>query len=49
MQLPIFNEQFVIERLLDAICKLDYPLDKLDIQVLDDSTDETLAVAQGTG
>jgi cellulose synthase/poly-beta-1,6-N-acetylglucosamine synthase-like glycosyltransferase len=47
VQLPIFNEQFVIERLLEAICQLDYPLDKLDIQVLDDSTDETVAVARG--
>ena len=41
VQLPIFNEQFVVERLLDAVCKLDYPREKLDIQVLDDSTDET--------
>ncbi len=47
VQLPIFNEQFVVERLLDSICRLDYPLDKLDIQVLDDSTDETQAVARG--
>ncbi len=47
IQLPIFNEQFVVERLLDAICRMDYPLDKLDIQVLDDSTDETVAVARG--
>jgi cellulose synthase/poly-beta-1,6-N-acetylglucosamine synthase-like glycosyltransferase len=47
VQLPIFNEQFVVERLLDAICRLNYPLDKLDIQVLDDSTDETVAVARG--
>jgi len=47
IQLPIFNEQFVVERLLDAICRLKYPLDKLDIQVLDDSTDETVAVARG--
>ncbi len=47
VQLPIFNEQFVIERLLDAISQLDYPLDKLDVQVLDDSTDETIAVASG--
>jgi cellulose synthase/poly-beta-1,6-N-acetylglucosamine synthase-like glycosyltransferase len=47
IQLPIFNEQFVVERLLDSICRLDYPLDKLDIQVLDDSTDETVAVARG--
>lgn len=47
VQLPIFNEQFVVERLLDAISQLDYPLDKLDVQVLDDSTDETVAVAKG--
>jgi len=47
VQLPIFNEQFVVERLLDAVCRLDYPLEKLDIQVLDDSTDETVAVARG--
>src|SRR6202451_1026706 len=38
VQLPIFNEQFVVERLLDAICRVNYPLEKLDIQVLDDST-----------
>src|SRR5690348_17738286 len=47
VQLPIFNEQFVIDRLLTAISQLDYPLDRLDIQVLDDSTDETVAVARG--
>ena len=47
VQLPIFNEQFVVERLLDAVCRLNYPLEKLDIQVLDDSTDETIAVARG--
>ncbi len=46
VQLPIFNEQFVVDRLVEAICKLEYPKDKLDIQVLDDSTDETQAVAQ---
>jgi cellulose synthase/poly-beta-1,6-N-acetylglucosamine synthase-like glycosyltransferase len=46
VQLPIFNEQFVIERLLDSVCKLDYPREKLDIQVLDDSTDETVEVAR---
>ena len=45
VQLPIFNEQFVVERLLQAVCALDYPCEKLDIQVLDDSTDETVAVA----
>ena len=47
VQLPIFNEQFVIERLMDAISRIDYPRDRLDIQVLDDSTDETVAVARG--
>jgi cellulose synthase/poly-beta-1,6-N-acetylglucosamine synthase-like glycosyltransferase len=47
IQLPIFNEQFVVERLLDAVCHLSYPLEKLDIQVLDDSTDETETVARG--
>ena len=46
VQLPIFNERFVVERLLDAICRMNYPPDKLDIQVLDDSTDETQAGAR---
>ena len=45
IQLPIFNEQFVVDRLVEAICKMEYPRDKLDIQVLDDSTDETVQVA----
>jgi cellulose synthase/poly-beta-1,6-N-acetylglucosamine synthase-like glycosyltransferase len=45
VQLPIFNEQFVIDRLIEAVCAMDYPSDKLEIQVLDDSTDETTAVA----
>ena len=45
IQLPIFNEQFVIDRLLEAICRLDYPRDRFEIQVLDDSTDETVQVA----
>ena len=46
VQLPIFNEQYVVDRLLDAVCKLDYPREKLDIQLLDDSTDETIEVAR---
>ena len=46
VQLPIFNEQYVIDRLLQAVCRLDYPREKLDIQVLDDSTDETVDVAR---
>ncbi len=45
VQLPIFNEQFVIDRLIDAICAMEYPREKLEIQVLDDSTDETQQVA----
>ncbi len=47
VQLPIFNEQYVIDRLIDACCNFDYPADKLEIQVLDDSTDETQEVASG--
>lgn len=46
IQLPIFNEQFVIDRLIESTCALDYPRELLDIQVLDDSTDETKAVAE---
>jgi len=46
IQLPIFNEQFVIDRLIDACCRLEYPRDRFEIQVLDDSTDETTMVAQ---
>lgn len=45
VQLPIFNEQFVIDRLIDACCRLDYPRDRFEIQLLDDSTDETVEVA----
>jgi cellulose synthase/poly-beta-1,6-N-acetylglucosamine synthase-like glycosyltransferase len=47
VQLPIFNEQFVIDRLIEAVCAMEYPREKLEIQVLDDSTDETQAVAAG--
>src|SRR5271163_2713040 len=46
VQLPIFNEQYIVDRLLDAVCRLDYPREKLDIQLLDDSTDETVEVAR---
>ncbi len=42
IQLPVFNEMYVMERLLDNIANIDYPKGKLEIQVLDDSTDETL-------
>jgi len=46
IQLPIFNERYVIERLVDAVAQFDYPRELLDIQVLDDSTDETRDVAR---
>ena len=42
IQLPVYNELYVMERLLDNIVKLEYPSDKLEIQVLDDSTDESI-------
>jgi cellulose synthase/poly-beta-1,6-N-acetylglucosamine synthase-like glycosyltransferase len=45
VQLPIFNERYVIERLVEAVSRFDYPHEFLDIQVLDDSTDETQQVA----
>jgi cellulose synthase/poly-beta-1,6-N-acetylglucosamine synthase-like glycosyltransferase len=47
VQLPIFNEQYVIDRLIDACCRLNYPPNRLEIQVLDDSTDETQQAASG--
>jgi len=46
VQLPIYNERYVIERLVDAVAQFDYPRELLDIQVLDDSTDETQEVAR---
>ena len=45
IQLPLFNERFVAERIIDAAAQFDYPSDKLSIQVLDDSTDETTRIA----
>ena len=45
VQLPIFNEQFVIDRLIESVCAMEYPREKLEIQLLDDSTDETQQVA----
>jgi len=41
IQLPTYNEAFVVDRLIDTVCKMNYPKDKMEIQVLDDSTDET--------
>jgi cellulose synthase/poly-beta-1,6-N-acetylglucosamine synthase-like glycosyltransferase len=45
VQLPIYNEVYVVERLIDAVAAFDYPKDRLEIQVLDDSTDETREIA----
>ena len=42
IQLPIYNEFYVVDRLIDSIISLKYPTNKLEIQVLDDSTDETV-------
>lgn len=46
IQLPIYNEMYVVERLLDAVVQIKYPKNKLEIQVLDDSTDETTQIIQ---
>ncbi len=46
VQLPIYNERFVVEQLLENVCRIEYPREKLEIQVLDDSTDETAAIAE---
>jgi len=46
VQLPIFNEMYVADRLINAVCEMDYPRDLLEIQVLDDSTDETTVIAE---
>jgi cellulose synthase/poly-beta-1,6-N-acetylglucosamine synthase-like glycosyltransferase len=45
IQVPSYNEMYVIERAIDCVCAIDYPRNRLDIQVLDDSTDETQAIA----
>ncbi|MHC4222388.1 MAG: glycosyltransferase, partial [Planctomycetota bacterium] len=45
VQIPVFNEAGVVERVIDAVCALDYPHDRLQIQVLDDSNDKTAAIA----
>ncbi|OIO96602.1 MAG: hypothetical protein AUK03_03665 [Anaerolineae bacterium CG2_30_64_16] len=46
VQLPVFNERYVVARLIDAAAALDYPADRLEIQVLDDSTDDTTGLAE---
>lgn len=46
VQLPMFNERYVASEVIDACAKLDYPRDRFEIQVLDDSTDDTLAIIE---
>ena len=46
VQLPVYNEMYVVDRLIESVCRMDYPRDKFEIQVLDDSTDETRSIAQ---
>jgi cellulose synthase/poly-beta-1,6-N-acetylglucosamine synthase-like glycosyltransferase len=46
IQLPLYNEMYVADRLIDAVCRIDYPRDRLEIQVLDDSVDETRSIAE---
>jgi len=46
IQLPLYNEMYVADRLIEAVCRIEYPRDRLEIQVLDDSTDETQSIAE---
>src|SRR5258708_7452178 len=46
IQLPLYNEMYVADRLIEAVCRIDYPRELLEIQVLDDSIDETRAIAE---
>jgi cellulose synthase/poly-beta-1,6-N-acetylglucosamine synthase-like glycosyltransferase len=46
LQLPIFNEYYVTERLVRTVCQLDYPKEKMEIQILDDSTDNTYELSK---
>jgi len=46
IQLPLYNEMYVADRLIESVCRIDYPRDLLEIQVLDDSTDETRSIAE---
>src|SRR4051794_32236648 len=46
IQLPIYNEDLVAQRIINATCLIDYPLDRLEIQVLDDSTDHSADIAK---
>ncbi len=47
IQLPIYNEKYVAQRLVDAVCHMDYPKDKMKIMVCDDSDDDTVELLRG--
>ena len=44
IQIPLYNEKFVAARIIDCVAKFEYPIDKIQIQVLDDSTDESVDI-----
>lgn len=46
IQLPIYNERYVAPRLIQAVCNFDYPKERMEIQVLDDSTDDTISIVE---
>jgi cellulose synthase/poly-beta-1,6-N-acetylglucosamine synthase-like glycosyltransferase len=46
IQLPLYNEMYVADRLIDAVCRIEYPRERLEVQVLDDSIDETRSIAE---
>jgi cellulose synthase/poly-beta-1,6-N-acetylglucosamine synthase-like glycosyltransferase len=46
IQLPLYNEMYVADRLIEAVCRIEYPRELLEVQVLDDSTDETQGIAE---
>jgi cellulose synthase/poly-beta-1,6-N-acetylglucosamine synthase-like glycosyltransferase len=48
IQLPVYNERYVAKRLIESVCQLEYPHSKLEVQVLDDSTDDTVQICKET-
>ena len=46
IQLPIYNERYVVERLIESVCRFDYPKELFEVQILDDSTDDTVAIVR---
>ncbi len=46
IQLPIFNERYVVKRLIKSVCRIDYPKELFEIQILDDSTDYTVNIVR---